>query len=395
MTTPDSTQPSVSIELRNKLTESGSLLGALDAISRWRPFALLVMTFLACVVIASLFTGIGASMARQSVGVAAFTGFIGMLLAAVTALLGINGAGIMLSDDVWNRPQRGIKAAILVSLFTSHRLILILLLEGFIFLLYLIALAIFFFLCKIPGIGPVLYAVVFPLGAILTGVVLFALVYVAIPLAAPAVWSGATVMNALAMLKEVARQRLLFVVIMTLLLGILLVVVGGIIGGIVGSGSAITLGVSAGIVGASMDMTSFLGVFSGYGSSYASGYAWALGFGASTLFLVATTPVLLVGIKGAAIIHQAAITGLSLEKAEEEINRGMAEVKKRAQEAKEQAKARMAAAQAAAAQAAANVKSASTELNVPAATLQPKCPNCSSDIGEADVYCGSCGHKLK
>jgi len=387
-------QRSVSSELRNKLTESSSLLGALDAITRWRPFVLLITTFLACVVIASLFAGVGAGLAKQSMGLAAFVGFVGMLLVAITALIGINGAGIMLSDEVWARPQRGIKAALLVSLFTSHRLVLILLLEGLIFVLYLVVLAILLFLCKIPGIGPVLYAVAFPLGAILTGVVLFALIYVAIPLAAPAVWSGATVMNAVAMLKEVALHRLLFVVIMTLLLGLLLMVVGGIIGGIVGSGTAITLGISAGIIGVSMDMMAIFGMFSGYGGQ-GSGYAWALSFGAATLFLVATTPVMLVGMKGAAIIHQAAVTGLSLAEAEEEISRGMAEVKKRAHEAKEQAKAQMAAAQAAAAQAAANAKATAPEQQAPTAAPQPKCPGCGANFGEADVFCGSCGHKLK
>lgn len=393
MASPDAAQRSVSSELRNRLTESGSLLGALDAITRWRPFALLIMTFLACVVIAALFAGIGAGLARQSMGLVAFVGFVGMLLVAVTALIGVNGAGIMLSDDVWARPQRGIKAALLVSLFTSHRLVLILLLEGLILILYLLVLAVLLFLCKIPGVGPLLYAVIFPLGAILTGVVLFALVYVAIPLAAPAVWSGSTVINAVAMLKEVARHRLLFVVVMTILLGLLVMVVGGIIGGVVSSGSAMTLGISAGIVGASMDITAALGMFSGYGGQ-GSGYAWALGFGAATLFLVATTPVMLVGMKGAAIIHQAAVTGLSLAEAEEELMRGMDEVKKRAQEAKEQAKAQVAAAQAAATQAAANTKAPSTE-QAPAVAPQPKCPGCGTDIGEADVFCGNCGHKLK
>lgn len=398
MTAPAAAQAYVSSELRNKLTESGSLLGALDAITRWRPFAMLIMTFLACVVIASLFAGIGAGLARQSVGLAAFAGFIGMLLVGITALIGINGAGIMLSDDVWGRPQRDIKTALLVSLFTSHRLVLILLLEGLIFVLYLVVMAILLFLCKIPGIGPVLYAVVFPLGAILTGVVLFALIYVAIPLAAPAVWSGATVMNTVAMLKEVALHRLLFVVIMTLILGLLLLVVGGIIGGIVGSGTAMTLGISAGIVGTTQDITAVLGMFSGYGGGQGSGYAWALGFGVATLFLVATSPVMLVGMKGAAIIHRAAVTGLSLAEAEEEITRGMDEVKKRAQEAKEQAKAQMVAAQAAAAQVAANAKAAShkaEQQQAPAAAPQPKCPGCGADIGEEDVFCGSCGHKLK
>ncbi len=395
MTNSVAAQTSVSSELRSKLTESGSLLGALDAITRWRPFVTLVMTFLACVVISLLFAGIGAGLLSQSVGLANFVELIGMLLVAVTALIGINGVGIMLSDDVWGRPQRGIKAALLVSLFTSHRLVLILLVAGLVFVLYLVVLAILLFLCKIPGIGPVLYAVVLPLGAVLTGIVLFALVYLVIPLAAPAVWSGATVMSTVSMLKEVALHRLLFVVIMTFLLGLLLTVVAGILVGILGSGTAMTLGISAGIIGTSQDFAAVLDIFSGQGGR-GGDYAWAFGFSAATLLLFVSSVVMLVGMKGAAIIHQAAVTGLSLAQAEEEITRGMDEVKRRAQELKEQAKIQMAAAQAAASQAAVNAKAASAEQQqAPTAAFQPKCPGCGATIGESDVFCGSCGHKLK
>jgi len=398
MTAPDAAQRSVSSELRNKLTETSSLLGALGAITRWRPFVLLITTFLVCVVIASLFDSIGADLALESENLADFVGFVGMLLVAITALIGINGVGIMLSDDVWARPQRGIIAALLVSLFTSHRLVLILLLEVLIFVLYLVVLVAILYLCKIPGIGPVLYAFVFPLGSILTGAVLFALIYVGIPLAAPAVWSGATVMNALVMLKEVARYHLLFVVIMTLLLGLLLLVVGATIGGIIGSGVATTLDISAEIIG--IPEMSIFTMHHAY--DMLSIYGNSIIFGAAALFLVATTPVMLVGMKGAAITHQAAVKGLSLAAAEEEISRGIAEVKKLANEAKEQAKDQMVAAQAAADQAAANAKAAAAEQQAPTveqptptAAPQPKCPGCGADVGEAHVFCGSCGYKLK
>jgi hypothetical protein len=395
MSSPTAAKNAASSELRSKLTESGSLLGALDAITRGRPFALLVMTFLGCTLISAVFGGIAAALIEQSGVIAGIVGFLGMVIVAITALVGLNGAGILLADDVWERPQRGIKDALLVSLFTSHRLIVILLLEGLLFLAYLVVLAIILFLCKIPGVGPVLYALIYPLGAILTGFVLFGLIYVAIPLAAPAVWNGATVMNAIAMLKEVVSHRLLFVVVMALLLGLLLAVAGGIIAGIVGSGAAMTLGFSASIIGASMDMGSLFGMFSGYGRSD-SGYVWALGFGSATLFLIATTPVILVGMKGSAIIHRTAINGLSLAEAEEEIARRMNEVKQHAQEAKEQAKAKIAAAQAAAAQAAANANSdPAQDTTPPTEPARLSCPSCGTVIGEHDMFCGNCGHKLK
>lgn len=51
-------QYAVSSELRNKLSNFVMLLGPLDAISRWRRFALLVMAFVACGVISAAYLGI-------------------------------------------------------------------------------------------------------------------------------------------------------------------------------------------------------------------------------------------------------------------------------------------------------------------------------------------------
>ena len=394
-------QSSVSSELRNKFSDAGILLGALDGITRWRPFTLLVMTFVACGLISA---ALGASVAMlfgRSGIFSAIVGLLGTLMIGFTALVGVNGVGILLSDDVWERPQRGIKDALLVSLLTSHRLILILLLEGVLFLAYLMVLAILLFLCKIPVVGPLLYAFIVPIGAILSGVVLFGLVYVAIPLAAPAVWNGASVMGALAMLKEVVRHRLLFVVVLTLLLGLLLVVVGGLIVAVVGGGTSMILGLSATIIGASMDPGAVFNVFSGFGRS-GGGYTWALGFGMATLFLIATAPVILVGMKGVALIQRAAVTGLSLAEAEENIAHKMNEMKKRSQEAKEQAKVKMSAAQAAV-KVSSNANSSfdSMASSAPVQEMpqvpptQANCPGCGAGVGESDIFCGSCGNKLK
>lgn len=403
MSSPSSAaQPSVSSELRNKFSDSGVLLGALDGMTRWRPFVLLVMTFVACGLISA---ALGASVAMlfgRSGVFSAIVGLLGTLMIGFTALVGVNGVGILISDDVWERPQRGIKDALRVSLLTSHRLILIFLLEGILFLAYLMALAILLFLCKIPALGPLLYAFIVPIGAIVSGVVLFGLVYVAIPLAAPAVWNGASVMSALAMLKEIVRHRLLFVVVLTLLLGLLLVVVGGLIAAVVGVGTSMMMGLSATIIGAAMDPGAVFNVFSGSGRSVGGSYAWALGFGMATLFLIATAPVILVGMKGAALIQRAAVTGLSLAAAEEDIAQKMNEMKKRSQEAKEQVKVKMAAAQAAV-KASSNAKtnSDSSASSAPAQEMpqtppaQTTCPGCGAGIGESDIFCGSCGNKLK
>lgn len=373
------THQNASADLRNNLTQSSSLLGALDAVTQWRPFAVLVMTFLACVVVNATFAAIFASMMVMS-GIASFLFMLAILMTFGIALVGMNAAGILVSDGVWGRPQRNITDALLTSLFTSHRLLLVLLFEGLLLLAYLLVLGFLLLICKIPGVGPLLFAIVYPLGALLTGLVLFGLLYVAIPLAAPAIWSGSTAISALVMLKEIARHRLIMAVVMSLMLGLLVLVVSGIVVGIVGSGVGITLSMSAGIFGMSMNFDGLMGLMGG--ASASSGYMWGLGLGSTILFLVAAIPLVLVGMKGAAIIHHTAIAGLSLREAEEKVNQQLQAAKDRAQEIKTQV-----AAQAAAAQQV-------TPKEAPPA-LALTCPICTTAVTDADVFCGGCGHKLK
>lgn len=377
MTAANNTMQQTSADLRNNLTQSSSLLGALDAVTQWRPFAVLVMTFLACTLMSAAFGGLTVSLMGSSNAMAGIVGFLGVLMTFGIALVGMNAAGILISDGVWARSQRSITDALFAALFTSHRLLLVLLFEGILFLAYLLVLGVLLLICKIPGIGPLFFAIVYPLGALLTGLVLFGLLYVAIPLAAPAIWSGSTTTSALVMLKEIARHRLIMAVVMSLMLGLLMVVVSGIVVGIVGSGVGITLGMSAGIVGVSANVGSFMSMM---GSSGSSGYMWALGLGSTILFLVAAIPVFLVGMKGAAIIHHTAIAGLSLREAEEKVNQQLQTAKDRAQEIKTQV-----AAQAAAAQ----------HVTPKEVFAGLTCPICATAVTDADVFCGGCGHKLK
>ena len=377
----------VSSQIRSRLAESGSLLSALDAITQWKPFVLLASTFVACVIAITVMGAITAALAQNSGTLAAIMGAIAAILVLGMALIGTNAVGIMLADDVWDRPQRSITDALLTSVFTSHRLVFVLLLEGLLFLVFLIVFTVILFLCKIPGIGPLLYAVVFPVGVLATGITLFALIFVAIPLAAPAIWSGATVMQALAMLKEVARQKLLYVVIMTLLLGLLLMLVGGIVGTVLTSGTMLTLSLSAAVVGASSGgLNELIGIFSGFNmGGGVNGYAVALSFGGAVIFLIGATPGALVGMKGAAIIHRASTEDLSLADIEAAMNQKLEDIKRRAQEAKERAMA-----------AAPTQQSAPASKKFePVTTNQLLCPACQATVTADDVFCGSCGNKMR
>lgn len=384
MPPPTTGDSAVSSQLRTRLSESGSLLGALDAITNWHAFLLLAATFLAAILTATVLGAITAALAQQSSSLAVMMGLITGLAVFIVHVVGVNAVGILLSDNVWERPQRSIGDALVASLFTSHRLILILFLEAVLFLIYAIILTVVLFICKAPGVGPLLYAFIFPASAILTGAIVFALVYVAIPLAAPAVWNGSTVMQAIAMLKEVARRKLLFVVIMFLLLGFLLVVATGIIWLIVASGTSIVLSLSSVVVGMSAgglgNPMGMIGPIFGSGFDGASGYSLALGFGFAVLFLLGITPGFLVGMRGAAVIYRAAISDLSLAEAEAQMSQRFDEIKQRTQEAKQRA----------------TMPHPTTPAAMqPTPAAQPTCPSCGSVVIPDDVFCGNCGHQMK
>lgn len=375
----------LSNRIMNRLGDSGSLLGALDAITNWRAFALLAVTYIAFAV--SIFLAV--KSASMGIIISLLLGLIGL----VVLLVGGNATGIILMDEAAGRNPRSPLDALLASLFSVHRLGAVALVELILFIVYLIVLAIVLLLCKIPGVGPLLYAFIFPLAAILTGTIIFALIYVALPLAAPAVWNGGTVMQVIAMLGAVARSRLVYVVIMELLLGLLLFVMSGIIALILIGGIGTTLMLSAAVVGPDAASGGLTGMMSnlmgGMGSMRGmdgggAGYLAALGFGGIILFLCGALPPVLMAMKGSAVIYLNAIDGLAIAEAETEMKKKMDELKSRAQDASERAQQKMSTT-------AATVLPAAP---IPAVKSVLACPACKSTVNADDVFCGDCGHKL-
>ena len=83
--THTTTQPS---SIKNQIGRSSSLLDALDAVSKWQPFALLAVTFLASLLLGAMFGAVAASLARTSGALAGVTGFIGFLVVMSVAIVG-------------------------------------------------------------------------------------------------------------------------------------------------------------------------------------------------------------------------------------------------------------------------------------------------------------------
>lgn len=387
--THTTTQPS---SIKNQIGRSSSLLDALDAVSKWQPFALLAVTFLASLLLGAMFGAVAASLASTSGALAGVTGFIGFLVVMSVAIVGFNATGIWLSDSVWGRAQRSIMDAVMASVFTCHRLLAVLVLEFLLFLVFMLGLALVLFLCKIPGIGPLLYAFAMPLGVMASGVVLFALLYIAIPLAAPAIWNGTPILRTIVMLQSVARNRMLKAVVMMVLLGFLTLMVIGFVSAVLIFGSMVVASLSAAILGVgSMGMGSVMSVFTGGAGYGVSGYAYAIGFGMACLVLVGSIPGVLIALKGTSIIYREVSEGLNLDDDERSLNNRMADIKARADAARQQAQAPKAP----------HAPQAPQESTIPKRPTEVKstpalaCPGCQAAVTSDDLFCGECGHKLK
>ena len=354
----------------------GSLIEATDAIKNFRAIALLALTFIGAVLVGGVLTMLAGSM--SSVVLA----FLGGLMAFLVMFYGSNAVGILLMRDAQGQPGLSLVDAVLVSLYTSHRLIAVVFLEFLIVLAAMIVIAIILFVCKIPVLGPVLYAVVFPLSAIVLGVLVFALFYVMLPLAGPAAWSGATVFQIIARLNLIVRTKLVSVILLEVLLFLITTFVALLIFGVVGTGVSLTSGMSAGILGlgGQMNMYSLASGLNG-----GSGYIIAAGLGGGLLMAAAAVVPGLIFTKGVCIIYLNATRNVDFSASEASLNDGLATVKKKAEEARERARAL--------AEQAAAPAAPATPAAAPVDSLH--CPSCKAPVASDDVFCGECAHKLK
>ena len=386
------------MSIQKQLSQSASLISAVDAIRNWRAAALMLGS-----IVATLLFFFLASIVSTNVTpiLGALFGLVGLLI----LFYGANAVGILLMDEAHGAESRPLMAAIFTSLATGHRLVLVGLLVGLVYLAGLLVLALLLLLCKIPGVGPLLFAFVFPVSVIIAGVAIFALYAVVGPLAAPAVWSGASTMQAVSRLAAIARQRVVVVILSMIVLFFICLVVAFIIGGIMTVGTLVSGGMSAAIIGVSgFDASGLLGMVGfqgrggdGSGSGDLSGHMTAGALGGSIVWAVAFALPLLVYLRGCCQVYLANLAHVDVSAMEDQLRGGLDAAKRKAQDIKTKGEA-LAAQQA-------------TRYNTPAATetaqaarpyagaaqtpVNPlQCPTCSTPYVVGDIFCGSCGHKL-
>ena len=359
-------------------------------------------------------------------GLAGATGGFGALLGAlvlfVAAATGVNTAGVLLMDQARGAPPRALVDALVYGLMCIPKLILLGLVLLAIEIAVFIVIAIVFLLCKIPFLGAVLYVVAFPAAVVVAGLTVFGL-FLGMVLALPAIWEGLTVMRALAQTLAIARSRPVEAIVLLLAVGLLCLVVGFIVFGILGAGLLPAIGLSVSIIGGgSAGFAPMMGMMEGggYAGGFGGGHMIAAAIGGGLLWAIAVTLVGQVYLLGLSIVYLRVTEGLDVAAAQAALQRGLDDAKRRTAEIGERARA---AAQRVRTTAEPRAGASDSSATTPADPLAPApdrasritpdaatpapaspaiaaaaaipCPKCAASCNADDLFCGTCGQRLR
>jgi hypothetical protein len=298
----------------------------------------------------------------------------------------LSATGIQLMDQAKGNEIRSIGSALFAGLATLPSMVGLFLLFGLMVVVVEIVLAIILWVCKIPGIGPLLYAFVFPVSVVLIGVLFFACMNVIAPLSMPSIWDGNSIMQTVAKLFALARTNLLPVIVFQILLLLIVWLTAAVTFGILAYGLLTVLPQSMAIL-PSGNVSQLMGTFAAMmmgggfgdgGGNSGGGYLIAAGFGGAILFMSASAVPMLTLIMGDCIIYLNFVRNLETAQLEATMHNKMSEFKEKAADARSQL-----------AQQAASLK------QPPTVSQAPSCPKCNQPVADDEIFCGSCGNKLK
>ena len=316
-----------------------TLARAAEGLTQWRPLLLGFLTLLVtgALVVFSTWLAVKAGI---------FMYLIGMLAAMVALLAGSSGVGIMLMDKARNEPVRSFSAAASAGLLCLPKFLLVGLVIFVATLAYSLLAAVIYFVCKIPFIGGILAFVAHPILVLVAAALLIALIWVIGPLMGPALWSGLSVKAALANVLSIARQRLLEVVLMEVVLYVILGLISIMLFAGLVPATAYLTSLALSITG---DINAMAGMFMGggyYGRGYGGGFSpmGMMSNGSSTgifaglgvLYCVIGALLAQVAIMGMNLIYLQARESVNPDDAEDALDSLIGDVRKKAEEAKAQ-----------------------------------------------------------
>jgi hypothetical protein len=305
-----------------------SLFQAVNGLRNRRALIALV----GCTVLGVLVAGLLFAMSGTLGFMAGALAFIVYLVAVGT---GVNAAGLLHMDHARGISPRSTVDALVFGLMCIPKLIVLGLAFIAVEIAVFIVLAIAFFICKIPFLGPPLFAVIFPVSVLVAGLTICGL-FLCMVLSLPAIWQGASITRALAQTLAIARSRLVEAVLLLVFVWFLALAVGLVVFGVLGAGMIPTLAMSASILGFGMGgMGSLMGAMQGYGGG---GQMIAGAIGSLVLWAIAASLVGQVYLLGLCLVYLRVTEGLDLTATEEALREKIDEARRRAGELGERAK---------------------------------------------------------
>lgn len=218
------------------------VLGAIEAVRDGRAMYVLLGAFSAA--------GLAFAMAQASMGRGELPWAVGQGAAALfIAFYGSNAAGLLLMDRALGRPAREVIDAVQDALGVGHRVFITLAVVGLAAAALVAALAGLFWLCRLPTLGPWLYALVVPLTVVVLGLAMLAGGAVVGPLTGPTVWAGASSWQSVRQIGRFLRHHVLHAAVMMVGLSLVTGLVGAGTGFVVMAGGRLMAEASVWLTG--------------------------------------------------------------------------------------------------------------------------------------------------
>lgn len=347
----------------------------------------MVVSFLAFV-IGGAFLVLGLYVASSSANVLArMVLLFCWLLYALIAGTGVSATGIMLLDKARESQARSLSDALIFGLMCLLKLWLIGLGLFIAALLIMLVPTVVYFICKIPGIGPLLLFVAHPVLVLCAGALIF-FSTIFMTLIVPALWDGDTISRAAAKTIAILKERAVATVLYLLVMAVVTAIILSILGAVILPGYISMTGLATGVIGAKLagglSMLSSLPYAMMYLTSGEGGHMTALALASAVLVMFCVAAALQVQLMGINLVYLGVSAGVDTSGAESMLKRQFDQAKAKAEEAKQRA--------AAAAERARQAAQQARAVQLPTGM---RCANCNSSYSVDDVFCESCGLKLK
>ena len=318
--------------------------------------------------------------------------FICWLIYACVAGTGVSATGIMLLDRARETQPRSVSDALVFGFMCFVKACVVAIALGVAALLLGLVAAILYFICKIPGLGPLLLFFTHPVLVVLAGLfTFFSGIFAA--LAAPALWDGDSITQAIAKSVAILKERAVTAVLYLLVMGFVTAIILGIIGAVILPGYFSMTGLAAGIVGTNMggdlSMLTNLPMALMYLSGGQSGHVVSMMLATVVLIMLAVSTALQVQLMGINLVYLGVSEGVDTVAAERMLKQQFDQAKAKADEAKQRAVLAAERAKTAAQQARSAAPAAA-----PAQAGALLCPSCNSAVAPTDAFCENCGNKL-